>query len=295
MDRYRKLDGLVGLARQKGVDIAPTLLRVLTDLYVQNSRHTAEEERHYSELALRLIDIVDMPTRQVVAARLAAHTSAPKDVVQRLEAAGASVTALPPTNPVVMTPDLSVLFFEANTEERRLIMLNLDFAPITPAAAPSAVEASAAIERIEKAALSRNIREVSRIVAQVLHLSPRQAAQIVADRTGEPVLIAAKALAMRSDVLQRIILFLNPAVGESVQQVYELACLYDDISTDAALKMLSLWRSSTTPTAKPAHQPLLWDDENARARAVMSPAPRRVETRPLPRYDRRTTRQGPRN
>ena len=32
------------------------LLRVLTDLYVQKPKHTADEERHYTELALRLIE-----------------------------------------------------------------------------------------------------------------------------------------------------------------------------------------------------------------------------------------------
>ncbi|HYP10212.1 MAG TPA: DUF2336 domain-containing protein, partial [Xanthobacteraceae bacterium] len=32
----------------------PTLLRVLTELYVQRPTHTADEEHHYTELALRL-------------------------------------------------------------------------------------------------------------------------------------------------------------------------------------------------------------------------------------------------
>ena len=53
---FPKLEGLDSLARRDGVDIQPTLLRVLTDLYVQKATHTSEEERHYTELALRLID-----------------------------------------------------------------------------------------------------------------------------------------------------------------------------------------------------------------------------------------------
>ena len=36
-----KLDGLVDLACRDGVDIRPTLLRVLTDLYVQKPKHSA--------------------------------------------------------------------------------------------------------------------------------------------------------------------------------------------------------------------------------------------------------------
>ena len=37
------LDGLIGLARQDGVDVRPTLVRVLTDLYVQKRDHTPDE------------------------------------------------------------------------------------------------------------------------------------------------------------------------------------------------------------------------------------------------------------
>ena len=40
-------DGLMTLSRREGVDIRPTLLRVLTDLYVQTSVHSAEEERQF--------------------------------------------------------------------------------------------------------------------------------------------------------------------------------------------------------------------------------------------------------
>ena len=66
------LQGLVELANRDGVDIRPTLLRVMTDLYVQKPTHSADEERHYTELALRLIDLVDRRTRSIVAEKIAA-------------------------------------------------------------------------------------------------------------------------------------------------------------------------------------------------------------------------------
>ncbi len=53
---YPPLDGLVDLACRDGVDIRPTLLRVLTDLYVQKPTHSADEETQYVELALGLIE-----------------------------------------------------------------------------------------------------------------------------------------------------------------------------------------------------------------------------------------------
>src|SRR6185312_1019226 len=84
---YPTLDGLVDLACRDGVDIRPTLLRVLTDLYVQKPSHSAEEETQYVELALRLIEGVDAETRAIVAARLSAYRAAPGAVRERLAAA----------------------------------------------------------------------------------------------------------------------------------------------------------------------------------------------------------------
>jgi hypothetical protein len=77
-------DGLAEIELRGGVDMRPTLIRVLTDLYVQKLSHTPDEERHYTELALRLLDAVDVPTRAAIAARLAHHLSPPKRVVQYL-------------------------------------------------------------------------------------------------------------------------------------------------------------------------------------------------------------------
>jgi len=76
------LDGLTELANRDGVDIKPTLLRVMTDLYAQKPVHTVEEENHYTELALRLIDQVDAGTRAMVANRLANYPGAPPTIVE---------------------------------------------------------------------------------------------------------------------------------------------------------------------------------------------------------------------
>ena len=82
--RYPHLEGLDRLALRSGVDIRPTLVRVLTDLYLQKGSHTAEEERHYTELVLRLLDRVDVGTRKIVAGKLAHYPLAPAAVVRRL-------------------------------------------------------------------------------------------------------------------------------------------------------------------------------------------------------------------
>ena len=78
-------DGLMTLSRREGVDIRPTLLRVLTDLYVQTSAHSADEERQFVELTSRLIDQVDDATRAAVRARLAIYPATPAEIVAKLE------------------------------------------------------------------------------------------------------------------------------------------------------------------------------------------------------------------
>src|SRR5204863_3960737 len=77
-------DGLMTLSRREGVDIRPTLLRVLTDLYVQASAHSADEERQFVELTSRLIDQVDDATRAAVRARLAVYPATPIEIMNKL-------------------------------------------------------------------------------------------------------------------------------------------------------------------------------------------------------------------
>src|ERR1700693_3044413 len=86
MPTLSSLNGLADIGLRSGVDMRPTLLRVLTDLYVQKLTHTADEERHYTELALRLLDSVDAAARAPVAARLARHLSPPLRVIEHLAA-----------------------------------------------------------------------------------------------------------------------------------------------------------------------------------------------------------------
>src|SRR4051812_6735700 len=81
---YPGLEGLLDLAQQDGVDIRPTLLRVLTDIYVQSPKHSPEDERHFTELALRLIGSTDVAVRAAVSERLATYPAAPRAVMKRL-------------------------------------------------------------------------------------------------------------------------------------------------------------------------------------------------------------------
>jgi uncharacterized protein (DUF2336 family) len=333
------LDGLADIGFRGGVDMRPTLLRVLTDLYVQKLTHTPDEEQHYTELALRLLEAVDVPTRAAVAARLARHLSPPARVIQFLAGDLPDVAAALEPQPVVQpsraaneaaerqadTPigedavpdqtldqtddgagleediaanarntigadvagELNELFFSANANERRLILLNLDVVASVPAERVAVLSDRDVGPRLETTALARNHEGFAQHLARALHISREQAQRIIRDELGEPIVVAAKALSIPRDVLYRILLFVNTAVGHSVERVHALAELYDELTSQAAEDMVAIWQAlhKDERTAR-RHQPVLWNDETrARARpdaatALRTPAaPRRSERR----------------
>ena len=295
-------DGLMTLSRREGVDIRPTLLRVLTDLYVQTSVHTDDEQRQFVELTSRLIDQVDDATRAVVRARLSVYPSTPVPIMKKLGLQPGSHHQLvplarsipeqppapPPAKPLTeaqirmaglsMQPqdaaEISGMFFAASTGDRALILHNLAEAPLKPAARISAPRAVRALETLEMAAFAADIENFTLELGEALILPSRVAAQVVNDPSGEPLACAAKALGMPSAVFQRVLLFLKPEFGSSVNHVYRLSRLYDRLSERSALIMLAAWRGATLAVTRAKYRPALYDDERQRGR----PAP--AQTRP---------------
>lgn len=291
------LDGLMSLSRREGVDIRPTLLRVLTDLYVQAPSHTEDEERQFVELASRLIEEVDDATRAAVRARLSIYPQTPATIAEQLgisvrdqkqptplarplaqpdpEPVRTIVTSADdpasPAAPLLMLPDdaaqISEMFFVADSSKRAAILFHLADAPLKTASRIPPPRAAQAIQILEMAAFAVDTENFTLELADALILPTRVAAQVVDDRGGEPLACALKALGMSSAAFQRVLLFLNPEVGASVTTVYRLSRLYDQISAHTALVLLAAWRGATMPVARAKYRPLLHDDERHRARA----------------------------
>src|SRR5215471_13131372 len=267
------LDSLVDLACRDGVDIRPTLLRVLTDLYVQKSSHGLEEETQYVELALGLIDAVDASTRAAVAARLSAYPAAPAAILSKLAGVPSRESSVDGSTE---GSELIELFFSARPEERRLILVNLDAASETTARRTVPV-AGELRQRLESAALKRNQGEFIRVLERALGVSRELAERVARDNSGEPIVVAAKSLGIEADALQRILLFLNPLIGQSARRLYELSHLFDEINAAAAERMVSIWR--TTGRRHPVHEPVYWNDERPSSRAAAKPTPNRAYAR----------------
>ncbi|MEA2881883.1 MAG: hypothetical protein QOH32_1139 [Bradyrhizobium sp.] len=282
------------LSRREGVDIRPTLLRVLTDLYVQSSVHTADEERQFVELTSRLIEQVDDATRAVVRGRLSIYPGTPAAVMRKLGLQPASrEQAVPmarsiPEQPAAPSParapseaqlrmsalsmqpndaaEISTMFFAASGGERALILHNLAEAPLKPAARITAVRATRAVETLEMAAFVSDVENFTLELGETLILPSRIAAQVVNDAGGEPLACAMKAVEMPGAIFQRVLLFLNPDIGTSVNAVYRLSRLYDRLSERSALIMLAAWRGATVAETRARYRPALYDDERQRAR-----------------------------
>jgi hypothetical protein len=254
------LDSLVDLACRDGVDIRPTLLRVVTDLYVQKANHSTEEETQFVELALGLIEAVDPRTRAIISATLASYPGAPAAVLEKLAGLATAGTG---ARTEAGQDDLTNLFFSAPPEERRLILVNLDVAAGKPARRVMPV-ASELIRRLEIAALNRNPGEFSRVLERALGVDRDLAEKITADDHGEPIVVAARAIGMKLEVLQRILLFLNPVIGQSAQRIYKLTHLFGELSAQSAEYMLTIWQ--TTARRGSAHVPVFWNDERPRLR-----------------------------
>ncbi|RXH01937.1 DUF2336 domain-containing protein [Bradyrhizobium zhanjiangense] len=292
-------DGLMTLSRREGVDIRPTLLRVLTDLYVQTRVHSDDEQRQFVELATRLIDQVDDATRAAVKARLAVYPTTPVPILQKLGLVAAQegrrvplareIPTSPPAPVPARTPteaeqrlasnmamqpkdaaEIHDMFFRAGASERALILHNLAQTPLKAAPRIPTVRAKRAIQILEMAAIAGDIENFTFELGDSLILPSRVAAQIVDDAGGEALAVAARALDMPSPVFQRILLFFKPEIGTSVNDVYRLSRLYDRLSDRSALVMLAAWRGSTLAVTRAKYQASLHDGERQRARAGAS-------------------------
>jgi hypothetical protein len=326
------MTGLAGLADRTGVDIKPTLLRVLTDLYIQKSSHTPHEDHHFTELALRLIDLVDESTRAAVAERLKKHPGTPAAVLDRLAqlgprtadpsqqgtvelfvtetSLGDDIELFEPMTPAaqnvvhpgsrtaaapVMPGPVDYIaqretFFSAPSMERRLILMNLEHVADRDVA-PS--RETNIIRYLEQAALAGRAQEFTTLLQQGLGLSRALSRRIVSDSMGEPFVVSAKALAMPTDVFQRILMSLNPVIGQSVELVFELSDLFLDLPLPSALHLVAIWRAADRMEARSiVHHRTHWDDAPPAARRSTSIEPRRSEQPAIQEPQRRDGARG---
>jgi hypothetical protein len=134
------------------------------------------------------------------------------------------------------------------------------------------------IWRLEAAALQHNTETVVSELARSLGVSRAQARRIVNDEMGEPMVVAAKAVELPAEALRRVLLFMTPWAGQSVDRIYELAELYAEISVEAACRLISIWRNADPAENGHIHyEPVRWPAAAENARRALSEGSRRPE------------------
>ena len=95
---------------------------------------------------------------------------------------------------------------------------------------------------------------------------------------GEPMVVAAKAVELPAEALRRVLLFMTPWAGQSVDRIYELAELYAEISVEAACRLISIWRNADPAENGHIHyEPVGWPAAAENARRALSEGSRRPE------------------
>ena len=171
--------------------------------------------RHCQALCSADLDSIVRDFGWAHAAIIATKRDAPAAEPQVMPRAPAARPAQPP---VVEGSELSLaeLFFSAKSAARRMLLESLGS---VESETPQSVQPVETNRALEDAALRRDRAGFVKLLESALGLSHQQAERIVGDQSGEPLLVAAKALAMPSVALQRVLMFLDPTIGESVSPV----------------------------------------------------------------------------
>jgi hypothetical protein len=202
----------------------------------------------------------DGATALGIARRTSASAAVPTQRAPAAEALSADVAR-----------ELNELFFAANVKERHLILLNLPIVAPLPALHDDLPHDPWIGRRLEAAMLACKRKEFTDQLARSLLISCEQAERIANDESGEPIVIAAKALNVARDQLYRILLFVKTPVGHSVERVHALAALYDQISLQAAQDLVAIWQALEAEKKEHtagAYRPLLSEGGQADTRAA---------------------------
>jgi uncharacterized protein (DUF2336 family) len=293
------IQALIEIARRDGMEMRPVLLRVLTDLYVQEPVHGASERVRFAELACRLLDRAELATRAAVAERLAGYPETPPQVAEKLSRDEIVVAApilarssvlneaalhmvlnfcgpahaaaiskrhnLPPRiakrlKEMSIPRNESAHKDEAELETERGTTFALARRYLAAKSHErltifSAVSACAPVEqeerlrcldrglvdKLERAALRRRLGEFVAHLHEATGMARDVATRIVRDPSGEPLAVICRALDVPFTVASRILLFLNPSVGGSAQQVFGMASRYMDMTPANARRLAGAW------------------------------------------------------
>lgn len=138
---------------------------------------------------------------------------------------------------------------------------------------------------VELAALSRRESVLAGALATALDLPLVTASRIATDKTGEALVVAARALDMGEGAAARLLIFSYGTGARSLEALRELSDLYRRMPLSAALAIARSWRSENASPRRPArHASVLTSDSSdfTGARQAASPAARAIVRPAIP-------------
>jgi hypothetical protein len=217
---------------------------------------------------------------------IAARTVLPDSVAARI--AGRA----PQSDPAAPIPDqpIALRFLDADPSQRQQFFVTLErLGP--PAGRNWHNMRSEIVEKLERAALARRPHEFAMHLERSLGIGSELAARIVSDSGGEPTLVVLRALGAPREVVERVLLFLNPEIGQSVRRIFALTKLYETLSEPVAHYLTNGWcRVGAQPHVRPKHAPEVALDASDRRDPRTAHRERSLPPLPVPRRARRSDR-----
>ncbi len=213
-----------------------------------------------------ILDLKSVPHAIAIAAR----PDLPQSVAARIASFVPNSSAKMSSAQTDYAPDQPIAgrVLDAGQAERTQMLAALDrLGPLERREWRTSIPA-AILDRLEQAVLRRQPLEFARLLEHSLDVPPPIAERIVSDPSGEPVLILLRALAAPVETVSRILLLLNPDIGQSVQRVFALTKLYETIAEPVAQYLTQAWRAQPRRRAQYHPQVALDASDRRDARAV---------------------------
>lgn len=219
--------------------------------------HLAQAPIELAAPMLRQSPVLDEVTLMALAetssaahvAAIAARRDVPPTLAKRLAAATHDARAAGRVDPAVVAPIPAPRrllgpgdFLRASAAERAMILDALVTLPPLPLSERTPRASHAVLERLDQAAIRHQPEAFRDGLQQALGLSEDIAGAIVADGSGEALIVTCRALGMNFDAVSRILFFLNPAIGQSVTRVFGLADLFETLPDSSVHHLVAAWR-----------------------------------------------------
>ena len=141
-------------------------------------------------------------------------------------------------------PDFGVAlpaFFDLQTSDRCDLLARLTELSSGEPPTPAPAEKRQALIRLLSL---RQYDAVAELIGDMLEFHPALGRKIIDDPSGEALVVIGRALGFEEEQFTRLVLLGNAYVGQSINRFYALRALFRQVSPQAAMRMVTVWRGS---------------------------------------------------